>query len=359
MRFDHAGSLRVLLCSLGCLAEWVCAQPSFSGDVFEIAPDRVETLVIRAGAVNDGGYAHRSVPVLDTLSGLFENATRQLMGCTHILDDYSFDPGPWASPTRRIASSWSCTMFYSEWRCPQSSPVKLRAKFYDQARYGLEPDPYLIPPDLEPIADISYNIPEGFFDDQKPAPGYIVNVVFEDIPLRVAPNEQDLVFAGNAFLLEISLEDPERPGVLAWCPSYGSTIGFYVPECESITAPSQLWGLVMVNKGSTSIGRSPDIFYGRDVDGDGRFSNFTSNPFSRSERRTNANRCIPLIITPAPCPCPADFDNSGGTPDIGDVHAYLAAWLAGDDDADADCSGLAPDSTDLRLFFDAWLAGGC
>jgi formylglycine-generating enzyme len=61
----------------------------------------------------------------------------------------------------------------------------------------------------------------------------------------------------------------------------------------------------------------------------------------------------------ASCPCPADFDQSGGTPDINDIDAYFTAWLAGEPTADADCSGGTPDINDIDAFFAAWLAGGC
>lgn len=59
------------------------------------------------------------------------------------------------------------------------------------------------------------------------------------------------------------------------------------------------------------------------------------------------------------CPCRADFDASGGTPDITDIDAFIAAWLFGEPVADVDCSGGTPDVQDIRAFFDLWLAGGC
>jgi hypothetical protein len=58
-------------------------------------------------------------------------------------------------------------------------------------------------------------------------------------------------------------------------------------------------------------------------------------------------------------PCPADFDQSGGTPDAGDVDAFFTAWLAGDPTADTDYSGGTPDAADIDRFFQLWLAGGC
>jgi uncharacterized membrane protein len=59
------------------------------------------------------------------------------------------------------------------------------------------------------------------------------------------------------------------------------------------------------------------------------------------------------------CPCPADFNGSGGTPDVSDIDAFFTGWLAGAANADADCSGGTPDVTDIGVFFSAWLAGGC
>jgi hypothetical protein len=59
------------------------------------------------------------------------------------------------------------------------------------------------------------------------------------------------------------------------------------------------------------------------------------------------------------CPCVADFDGSGGTPDVTDIDAFFTGWLAGDDRADADCSGGTPDTEDISVFFNEWLAGGC
>jgi hypothetical protein len=59
------------------------------------------------------------------------------------------------------------------------------------------------------------------------------------------------------------------------------------------------------------------------------------------------------------CDCAADFDRSGGTPDVSDIDAFFSAWLAGDPNADADCSGGTPDVSDIDAFFQQWLAGGC
>jgi hypothetical protein len=59
------------------------------------------------------------------------------------------------------------------------------------------------------------------------------------------------------------------------------------------------------------------------------------------------------------CPCAADFDNSGGTPDAGDIDAFFASWLMGEPSSDVDCSGGTPDAGDIDVFFLQWLAGGC
>lgn len=62
---------------------------------------------------------------------------------------------------------------------------------------------------------------------------------------------------------------------------------------------------------------------------------------------------------PPCCSCRADFDESGGTPDILDIDAFFNDWLSGAASADSDCSGGAPDSEDIDVFFAQWLAGGC
>lgn len=62
---------------------------------------------------------------------------------------------------------------------------------------------------------------------------------------------------------------------------------------------------------------------------------------------------------PCDSPCVADYDNSGGTPDSGDIDAFFADWLNGATCADADNSGGTPDSGDIDAFFATWLAGGC
>jgi hypothetical protein len=81
-------------------------------------------------------------------------------------------------------------------------------------------------------------------------------------------------------------------------------------------------------------------------------------------RLTGTNSCRSVVTNPAtltvtvPTDCPADFDQSGGTPDAGDVDAFFIAWLAGDNAADFDESGGTPDASDVDAFFIAWL-GGC
>jgi hypothetical protein len=59
------------------------------------------------------------------------------------------------------------------------------------------------------------------------------------------------------------------------------------------------------------------------------------------------------------CPCIADYDRSGGTPDVADIDAFFTGWLAGAVASDADCSGGTPDVADIDAFFTQWLAGGC
>lgn len=87
---------------------------------------------------------------------------------------------------------------------------------------------------------------------------------------------------------------------------------------------------------------------------------------TRQVRCVVTNACGSTIAGPATytwraCPyvCPADYDGSGGAPDIADIEAFFNAWLAGDDCADVDCSGGVPDIADIDLFFALWLAGGC
>lgn len=66
-----------------------------------------------------------------------------------------------------------------------------------------------------------------------------------------------------------------------------------------------------------------------------------------------------VAVQLAACECAADFDRSGGTPDVGDVAAFFNAWSAGLPTADVDCSGGTPDAADTTDFFEQWLAGGC
>jgi hypothetical protein len=80
--------------------------------------------------------------------------------------------------------------------------------------------------------------------------------------------------------------------------------------------------------------------------------------FSRNTTTPSLRPTLTIEFTP-PCPCAADFDNSGGTPDAGDIDAFFIAWLAGDAPADVDCSGGTPDASDIDTFFEDWLAGGC
>jgi hypothetical protein len=94
------------------------------------------------------------------------------------------------------------------------------------------------------------------------------------------------------------------------------------------------------------------------------FLNTTDGPSSTNNLAvTAADLDALLALIPGgcatTCPCVADFDNSGGTPDAGDIDAFFTAWLAGDETADADCSGGTPDAGDIDTFFAQWLAGGC
>lgn len=69
---------------------------------------------------------------------------------------------------------------------------------------------------------------------------------------------------------------------------------------------------------------------------------------------------VPIVVVVRPCPpCAADFDESGGTPDSGDIDEFFSAWLVGELCADVDCSGGTPDAGDIDEFFGEWLAGGC
>jgi aminopeptidase N len=69
------------------------------------------------------------------------------------------------------------------------------------------------------------------------------------------------------------------------------------------------------------------------------------------------NATFTFTVVAQPPICIGDFDNSGGTPDAGDVDAFFTAWLAGDASADVDNSGGTPDAGDVDTFFTAWLAG--
>jgi hypothetical protein len=59
-----------------------------------------------------------------------------------------------------------------------------------------------------------------------------------------------------------------------------------------------------------------------------------------------------VVVTPT-----SDVDESGGTPDAGDVDTFFTLWLSGDTAADFDGSGGTPDAADIDAFFAAWLAG--
>lgn len=74
---------------------------------------------------------------------------------------------------------------------------------------------------------------------------------------------------------------------------------------------------------------------------------------------TQALAVYPIPDFPTVCPCPADFDRSGGTPDVADIVGFFTAWLAGEPGADADCTTGTPEGADIETFFRAWLVGGC
>lgn len=56
--------------------------------------------------------------------------------------------------------------------------------------------------------------------------------------------------------------------------------------------------------------------------------------------------------------CPADFDASGGTPDVTDLSAFLEAYAPRLPGADINGNGWV-DQDDIQKFFEIWLAGGC
>lgn len=66
---------------------------------------------------------------------------------------------------------------------------------------------------------------------------------------------------------------------------------------------------------------------------------------------------VPFTLTTECTMCLSDFDGSGGTPDVADIDAFFAGWLAGDAEADVDGSGGVPDANDAADFFVHWLAG--
>ena len=55
--------------------------------------------------------------------------------------------------------------------------------------------------------------------------------------------------------------------------------------------------------------------------------------------------------------CAADFNNSGGAPDVTDIFAFLSAWFTNQPSADFDDSGLPVDVTDIFVFLSAWFTG--
>ena len=55
--------------------------------------------------------------------------------------------------------------------------------------------------------------------------------------------------------------------------------------------------------------------------------------------------------------CPADFNNSGGEPNVQDVYDFLSAFFAGSVDADVNASGGSPTVQDVFDFIAAWYVG--
>jgi hypothetical protein len=102
---------------------------------------------------------------------------------------------------------------------------------------------------------------------------------------------------------------------------------------------------------------TPGSVFGLDTSNDGTLV-MSGSKGGHANSFGNAGN-VTLYRFQSSCPCAADFDGSGGTPDITDIDAFFSDWLAGDGRADADCSGGTPDITDIDAFFVSWLAGGC
>jgi hypothetical protein len=361
MKSHHAPLSAVLLFALAGTAS---AQQA--GTVAIEQPDGSIKMVPVISTVNRAfsqpeGFGPRSeTMVLDNLTGAFSNATRQLLGCNHLVDDFLFTPGPWAESTQRVASSWSWTFFVGRWDGTASPAFNFRLKVYNARAFATTVGQSMIPADATVAGNIVYRFPQGVFNSDRPDAGYVINFIFPDNPLKTTPGEEDLKFSGTSAMIEASIEDPNDPKRLAWYPSIPLTnplgnAAAYIPPGENTTAPVQLFGLMMMNK-PTSPGSANSIYYGRDINGDGLLAAGINND---RETRSNAGRSLGISIKGFVCPCVADYDGSGGTPDVNDIDTFFTAWLAGDPTADTNCSGGAPDASDIDEFFRQWLAGGC
>lgn len=272
-----------------------------------------------------GLYGPRSTLVYDSLTGLFSNPTARAIGCTHVLEDCSFEPGPWASSVKRVASSWGFSFWLSRWEEPNSPGFQLRTKFYNASSFVKTPESNMIPSDATLAGDLIYVFPAGTFNAIKPDVGYLVRIVYPTNAIVSIAGNEDLKFSGSSFLVRSELRSHSG-----------------LPLNGGFNLQNRVGG----------VGRSPDIGLGRDANLDGVFR-------FPSEYRTESGTSLAFSISGSLCPCIADFDASGGTPDTSDITRYFSAWLAGDATADTNCSGGAIDAADIDSFFTQWLAGGC
>lgn len=312
-------------------------------------------------------YGPRDVSVLDNFSGAFANATLQLVGCTHLIDDFRFAPGPWAASSARIATSWSWALNVSHWDGPMSPAINVHFRAYNARTFASALGDSMILRDATLAADIVYIVPSDYF----PSAGVYV---FDNLPLGTTPGAEQMKFTGDSMLLEVACEDPSTPSKFAWYPSGGVTnalgnAGLYIPPGENATRPVQIFGLMMLNR-PFGPGSATSNTYGRDMNADGNFTASVpiagggyTTPSEFRDTRTNAGRSLAVsirgLIVPQSCPCRADFNASDGAPDNADVAAFFEAWLGGAPEADVNCSDGTPDTDDIVTFFTEWLAGGC
>jgi hypothetical protein len=266
-------------------------------------------------------YDARDVLVLDNLTGAFTNATRQLLGCNHLVDDYSFTPGPWSASATRIGTSWSWTLFIGRWDGTTSPAANIGFRAFNVGAFDSTIGASMIPASATLAADITYGFPAGFFNDDQPDVGYVINFIFPDNPLDITAGAEDMIFSGGGMLLEVGIQDPANPAKFAWYPSIplSNPLGnaaAYIPAGENSVAPVQLYGLMMMNK-PTSPGSAPSINYGRDINGDNIFQASTpiagggaTSPTDIRDTRTNAGRSYGVSIkgNVVPVPPAADLD---------------------------------------------------